>query len=43
MSIPKAGGRDYCRLFGRITRLTPGDYRRKFRMPELPGPVEFSI
>lgn len=25
------------RLFRRITRLTPGDYRRKFRMPELPG------
>jgi transcriptional regulator GlxA family with amidase domain len=25
------------RLFKRITSLTPGDYRRKFRMPELPG------
>jgi AraC-like DNA-binding protein len=25
------------RLFRRIARLTPGDYRRKFRMPELPG------
>ncbi len=25
------------RLFRRITRLSPGDYRRKFRMPELPG------
>src|SRR5512145_1731598 len=25
------------RLFRRIPRLTPGDYRRKFRMPELPG------
>jgi transcriptional regulator GlxA family with amidase domain len=25
------------RLFKRITRLTPGDYRRKFRMPALPG------
>jgi transcriptional regulator GlxA family with amidase domain len=25
------------RLFKRITRLTPGDYRRKFHMPELPG------
>lgn len=24
------------RLFKRITRMTPGDYRRKFRMPELP-------
>lgn len=24
------------RLFKRVTRLTPGDYRRKFRMPELP-------
>jgi len=28
------------RLFRRITRLTPGDYRRKFRMPELPGTVD---
>jgi transcriptional regulator GlxA family with amidase domain len=25
------------RLFKRITRLTPGDYRSKFHMPELPG------
>lgn len=25
------------RLFRRITRLAPGDYRRKFRMPALPG------
>lgn len=25
------------RLFRRVTRLTPGDYRRKFRMPKLPG------
>jgi transcriptional regulator GlxA family with amidase domain len=25
------------RLFRRVTRLSPGDYRRKFRMPKLPG------
>lgn len=25
------------RLFKRTTRMTPGDYRRKFRMPRLPG------
>ncbi len=25
------------RLFRRVTRLSPGDYRRKFRMPVLPG------
>jgi len=24
------------RLFKRVTRLTPGEYRRKFRMPQLP-------
>jgi transcriptional regulator GlxA family with amidase domain len=25
------------RLFKRVTRLSPGDYRRKFRLPKLPG------
>ena len=27
------------RLFKRITRITPGDYRRKFKMPEFAAPV----
>src|SRR5512134_2289402 len=31
------------RLFKRVTRLSPGEYRRKFRMPELPAVEESGL